>query len=329
MRVSGDGFTKWLLRQERPRLVTGGPERLPRFPCAEDVQKAFFEALKSVGLEEASSTAFSEHWAEDAWLYLCLQSTSGLAGGRFPLAPGRWTKAEERGADSAKRAVGRLLACRCEPLQDFEKVASDLAAARIDYNGEETGVCEALTLRQIMPALPPLGHGGSIPLVDVVGPATREILEAPEKLLKLDFDHPKPKVPGSTHFGVGERLPVCETLVKFGICEWIKESQVVRVRGEKVLNGLFGVRKPATLPSGEPILRVIMNLKATNSVMHQIRGAVEGLPAITAWQAAVLESQHCFHYYQSDISSAFYLFACLVEVPGLFSIISRTCAGKR
>ena len=42
--------------------------------------------------------------------------------------------------------------------------------------------------------------------------------------------------------------------------------------------------------------------------MSQIRGAVEGLPAITAWQAALLEGQEGFHSYQSDISSAFYLF---------------------
>ena len=51
-----------------------------------------------------------------------------------------------------------------------------------------------------------------------------------------------------------------------------------------------------------------MNLKATNSAMHQVRGAVEGLPAITAWQAAVLDCDQTFHFYQSDISSAFYLF---------------------
>ena len=85
----------------------------------------------------------------------------------------------------------RLLTCHCEPLQDFEKVASELAAAKIDYNGEETGVCETLTLRQFLPAFPPLGHSGPIPLVDLVGPATRDILESPEKLLKSDFDYPK------------------------------------------------------------------------------------------------------------------------------------------
>ena len=307
-----EGPWRWVSRVAFEALTaatgSGGPLKAASFPMRRGLTEGVFEALKRVGLREVSSADFSNRWAEEAWLYLCLQSTSSLAGSKIPLAAGSWTKLEERGAASAKRAIKRLLTCRCGPLQDFEKVASELRAAKVDYNGEETGVCEPLTLRQVMPALPPLGHGGSIALVYLVGPATREILENPEKLLKTDFDHPKPKIPGSVHFGKGERLEVCEALVRFGICEWIKGSEVVEVRGQRVLNGLFGVRKPATLASGEPILRVIMNLKATNSVMHQIRGAVEGLPAITAWQAAVLDNSESFHYYQSDISSAFYLF---------------------
>lgn len=160
----------------------------------------------------------------------------------------------------------------------------------------------------MLPALPPLGHGGSIRLVDLVSPATKRILENPEKLMKNKFDHPRPKIPGLTHFGPGEKLQVCKTLVEHGICEWIPSSEVVVLEGVKVLNGLFGVKKPATLPDGSHVLRVIMNLKATNSAMHQVRGAVEGLPAITAWQAAVLECDQSLHFYQSDISSAFYLF---------------------
>lgn len=89
----------------------------------------------------------------------------------------------------------------------------------------------------------------------------------------------------------------------------------LEVQGIKVLNGLFGVKKPSCLADGRSVLRVIMNLKATNSVMHQVRGAVEGLPAITAWQAAVLELDEQFRFYQSDISSAFYLF----ELPSSWS----------
>ena len=206
------------------------------------------------------------------------------------------------------RAVERLLACSEEAVSPFEKVGQELAAAKLDYTGEETGTCELLTLEQILPALPPMGHGGSIKLMDLVSVATQEVLSSPHKLLKADFDQPRPKVPASVHFAKGEQDKICDELVRRGVCGWVKASEVISVRGVPVLNGLFGVKKPATLPDGRHTLRVIMNLKPSNSVLTQIRGAVEGLPAITSWQAAVLETDECFRFYQSDISSAFYLF---------------------
>lgn len=132
--------------------------------------------------------------------------------------------------------------------------------------------------------------------------ATREVLEDPVSLLRGGFGHPRPKIPGAVHFGKGEKMSVCEELVRRGICEWIESSTVAKVDGIPILNGLFGVQKPSKasgskLEDGRPILRVIMNLKPTNSVLTQIRGAVDGLPAITAWQAALLESDEGFHCY--------------------------------
>ena len=285
-----------------------GPKRAATFPVRRGETEAVFQALRKVGFEEASSEEFSNRWAEDAWLMLCLQSAGGLAGPLRPLAPGKWTKLGARGAEAAKKAVQRLVQCHCAPLQSFEKVGRDLEGAKLDYCGEEVGACEPLTLQQILPALPPMGHGGSIKLVELVSPATRKILESPENLLKASFDRPCPRIPGLAHFGAGEKFRVCESLVAHGICEWIPASQVVELEGTKILNGLFGVKKTATISTGANVLRVIMNLKATNSAMHQVRGAVEGLPAITAWQAAVLECNQSLHFYQSDISSAFYLF---------------------
>ena len=279
------------------------PKRAVSFPMRRGLVEETFQRLLKCNLDQAASEDFSRDWAEDCWLFLALHATSGLAGRIRPLKAGQWSALERRGATAAKRAVQRTLQCSCGPLQPFEKVAKDLRAARIDYNGEETGVCERLCLEQIEPALPPLGHGGRF---DLEG--TKRVLEAPEKLLKSEFDQPRPRIPGSVHFGLGEELKVSEELVRRGICQWIRSEEVVEVQGTRILNGLFGVKKPSCLPDGRSILRVIMNLKATNSVMHQVRGAVEGLPAITAWQAAVLELDEQFRFFQSDISSAFYLF---------------------
>ena len=313
MRTEKKGAWRWLSKVifDLEKAATGyvGPSRAATFPLRRGDLEGAFEMLSQVTIEEASSEAFASRWAEDSWVLLALHATSGLAGGVKPLAAGKWTALERQGASAARSFVKRLLSCHGGAIVPFEKVGEELKAARVDYNGEETGVCEPLTLCQVVPALPPLGHGGSIPLVGLVSDATRELLENPERLIRSDFSHPRPKVPGSVHFGKGEREQVCDELVKRGICEWFPASEVLTINGVRVLNGLFGVCKPSKLADGRPILRVIMNLKATNSVMDQIRGAVDGLPAITAWQAALLEGKEGFHFYQSDISSAFYLFS--------------------
>ena len=308
-----EGAWQWLSRVifDQPRTATGyvGPGRAATFPLRRGDLEEVFQELCQATLELASSEDFSNRWAEDAWVLLALHSTNGLAGPVRPLAKGGWTTLERRAADTARCFVQRLLKCTGGSLTPFEKIGEDLAAARVDYNGEETGVCETLTWAQMVPALPPVGHGGSIQLTSLVSEATKEILENPQSLMKDDFSSPIPKIPGSVHFGRGEKAKVCEELVSRGICEWIPTLEVIEVKGVRILNGLFGVKKPAKLADGRPVLRVIMNLKATNSVMRQIRGAVDGLPAITAWQAGILENQESFHFYQSDISSAFYLFA--------------------
>lgn len=92
----------------------------------------------------------------------------------------------------------------------------------------------------------------------MVSEATRDILEHPEELLQSTFSPPKPKVPGTTHFGKGEKLKVCEVLVERGICEWVDSSCIVEVEGTRVLNGLFGVKKPSCLADGRPILPQIL-----------------------------------------------------------------------
>lgn len=324
----GAGYERLFLTRVSPQPVARGPcSRAASFPFRRGELESLVEALDRATLDEAASETFAARWAEDAWVYLALHSTSGLAGRCRPLARGRWSALEKRGADTARRFVQRLLSCTCTNLTAFEKIGENLRAARLDYTGEELGTCEPLSLEQITPALPPLGHGGSIQLVDLVSEATREALENPLRLLREDFTHPRPKVPGAVHFAKGQKMLVCNELVRRGICVWIETSQVVSVNGVQILNGLFGVRKPSSLEDGRPILRVIMNLKPTNSVMSQIRGAVDGLPAITAWQAALLEGEEGFHYYQSDISSAFYLFELPRDWRPLLAF-SVHCSGR-
>lgn len=112
---------KVLYEMEKAAAGHVGPRKAAAFPLRRGETEDVFRALKSASLEEAGSEEFSERWAIDAWLMLCLQSTNGLAGAMKPLAPGGWTKLEARGAAAAKKAVKRdfcsVTAVRCSPLK--------------------------------------------------------------------------------------------------------------------------------------------------------------------------------------------------------------------
>ena len=101
---------------------------------------------------------------------------------------------------------------------------------------------------------------------------------------------------------------MAKLLISRNICSWVDCDEVFCIRGQPVLNGMFAVGKGTLNDSGREIQRVIMNLIPTNSVMQQARGAVNDLPSITQYLSLVLEQDEKMLLYQSDMSSAFYLF---------------------
>ena len=114
--------------------VATGHEKLKRavsFPMRRGETERVFQRLLRAGLEEVASVDFSEEWAEDAWLFLALHATNGLAGPCRPLACGKWSALEARGAAAARRGVQRLLACSSGALVEFEKVGADLKVAKM------------------------------------------------------------------------------------------------------------------------------------------------------------------------------------------------------
>lgn len=117
-----------------------------------------------------------------------------------------------------------------------------------------------------------------------------------------------PKLQGKIHVGHNEMHEIAAELVQRKVCKWIPLSQVLTFRGEKVLNGLFGVEKSSRTESGKPVLRLIMNLVPSNSVLRNYVGAVKNLPQITSWLNLTLEADEQVRVWQSDMSNAFYLF---------------------
>lgn len=68
------------------------------------------------------------------------------------------------------------------------------------------------------------------------------------------------------------------------------------------------MKKSAVIEDGRPVLRVIMNLVPSNSILLQFKGAVRNLRMITTWMSTVLDEGEELRAWQSDMSNAFYLF---------------------
>eukprot|EP00438_Fugacium_kawagutii_P014167 Skav213280 [mRNA] locus=scaffold2944:203357:206395:+ [translate_table: standard] len=193
--------------------------------------------------------------------------------------------------------------------QNPSMVKNELSSRFVGYSGDEVPKMEVLTLAQVSPALPPLGHGGSVVALDWVDGRTRTFLENPHQCLLPDEGQKLPRLQAKVHIARGEEDGIASALIKHQVCDWVELDRVVQYRGERVLNGLFGVPKPSKLANGLPCLRVIMNLIPLNSIMATLRGKVNQLPGITQYLSLIISPDETVKFSQLDMTSAFYLFS--------------------
>ena len=278
------------------------------FPLRVGKLARFCGILLRVHVEEVISEEFVKTFAMHGWVLSILAGCNLLSESGAVLVTGPWNRGEERLVRSvfmnAKKSLARDVVNVADPLT----MDRELAAKRVGYNGEEIAACHPLSVEQCFPALPPEGHGGSIWALDWLGPSSRDLLLHPERCLLASPDLSKVRVPGRVHVKSGEKLEIAKELVRRNVCQWVPLSQVVEVGGVKILNGLFGVEKPSTTESGKPILRLIMNLVPSNSILKQLPGKVRSLPSINSWQSTFMDQGEELRLFQSDMSSAFYLF---------------------
>ncbi len=131
----------------------------------------------------------------------------------------------------------------------------------------------------------------------------------PADCIKMEEDVAKlPRLQGRVHILPEDKVALAKLLVERGICGWTEETEVFRFKGQRVLNGLFGVPKSTLLEDGRPVLRLIMNLIPSNSVMRQLQGSVQELPGISQYLSITLEEGETIQFAQSDMTAAFYLF---------------------
>ena len=118
-----------------------------------------------------------------------------------------------------------------------------------------------------------------------------------------------PRLQAKVHIEKGEEKGLAELLVRRNICCWVREENVLTFRGQKVLNGMFGVPKSKVLANHQTALRCIMNLIPSNSLLRTIPGLIHRLPAVTQWMHIHLGPDESLSICQNDMVSAFYLFA--------------------
>eukprot|EP00438_Fugacium_kawagutii_P016219 Skav233267 [mRNA] locus=scaffold4476:143528:150960:- [translate_table: standard] len=288
-------------------------QRGATFPLRLGALQEFVNVITHASLALAVSEAFGQQWGVDAWMFLSFCALNGLSNSRPLPQSGKWSQVEQQAAASIRAAAARLVS-KDKPAggMSLESWQKDMSSKAVGYNGEEISICHQLTWEQVLPGLPPESHGASIEALDWVNPRTREFLLHPSWLLKDPAEVVLPKMPGRIHVEPGDKFRLADELVRRNICDWIPLSTVYEVDGVKILNGLFGVVKPTLLDTGpragQPVLRLIMNLTGSNATQLQLEGGTSSLPSIVTWQSLVLDGDQTLELFQSDMSSAFYLF---------------------
>ena len=278
------------------------------FPFSAGSLQSLLGHLQGISAEAVVQCDFKQRWAEEAWLLCTVKSLNILSDFQEPLAQKPWTALESRAIDSLRGSIQRFLQLQGSFSQNPEDIRRDLKEKRVSYSGEEIAGPEKLTIAQVLPALPPKEHGGCIDILDFVSEGTRELLLHPERLIVKDEGQPLPPLQAKVHVSQPDLLPLCAELVQRGICSWVPWEKVATYRNQKVLSGMFGVRKPSVLSDGRSILRLIMNLVPSNSIFNNMVGSVKGLPSICSLMSLVTHPQEHVECWQSDMVSAFYLF---------------------
>lgn len=189
------------------------------------------------------------------------------------------------------------------------ETVEELKSKKLSYSGEEIAQPHALTPEQILKGLPPVGHGGSIPITPFLKGRTRFLLEQPEESLLPEKDRGCAPPTARVHISKGKELQVFKLLEERGIIGWLPDEQVFRDKRGQYLSGMFGVIKQGKYTDNHlPVLRCIMNLIPVNGLFSVLRGDIQFLPSATSWMPLVLTEGETLAMSQGDMHAAFYLF---------------------
>ena len=302
------GFVPALSGGARPRQLPGARKRISGlFPLPVEVPSLLFERddLPFLGRGDPSFSKL----AVTSWRAVSCAALNAYYGCSFTLTGVRAGKIHSAVRDNLERRIERFLKQDADFVCSFDGVKRDLKEKKVSYTGEEVSQPLPLSVSQIIGGLPPRGHGASVPVEPFVVGRTKYLLEHPLETLKEVSERVASPCKAKVHIKAGEELSVFQLLEERGVVEWVPESVAFSDERGTYLNGLFGVVKQGRFTeTGEPVLRVIMNLIPVNSILEIIKGDITYLPSPTAWISICADDGECFSMSQGDMQSAFYLF---------------------
>ena len=179
----------------------------------------------------------------------------------------------------------------------------------VDYKGDEVLTAHSIAWCNIAPALPL--EVGTVDLEEVVTLGTRFYVENFEDFLVPEEDM-VPVRPPKVMVAREDWEELARGLVDRGICEVIGEDDVYKVKGQPLLNGLFGVTKHEWEGNVE-IHRLIMNLIPVNSICRGVEGDVSTLPSLSGLAPIFLGKEERLLVSSEDVRCFFYIFKIPVE----------------
>lgn len=186
---------------------------------------------------------------------------------------------------------------------------SDLS---VGYTGEVLEKARWLSWAQVEPGLPPVGKGGLLWAPDFCDGWVAEHLNnanlsrIPDELIENDLPYATVRATQKEWNKIGSEM------VKRGVACIIEPGDVATFKGKMILNGAFGVIKPnkwvGDRSDNRPVLRLIMDFRAANSVHRMLPGSVSSLVGAAKWQGFCLNENEVLMASGDDLVSAFYLF---------------------
>ena len=99
-----------------------------------------------------------------------------------------------------------------------------------------------------------------------------------------------------------------ELLYRRGVVDAVETSSIPVVRGQRLLQGGFGAIKPGRFTAdGKPVLRFIMDCRATNAVIIRLVDDLNRMPGATALLSLVVLEHEAVLFDAEDLVAAFYL----------------------